>query len=156
MTPNTNLAAVKLVYSGFARGDVERILTALTDDVDWASDGTVAPWHGRRIGKEEVARFFGDLTATIQMLEFTPIAVAASDHGVFAIVRARFRALASEREASMHLHHYFGFRGGKIEFFRGSEDTAQTAAALGALEDEGVSDFRSRGRTSANVSRRRD
>jgi hypothetical protein len=156
MTPNTNLAIVKQVYAAFARGDVTRILTALTDDVDWASDGSVAPWHGPRAGKEEVARFFGELAASIQMLEFTPIAVAASDHGVFAIVRTRFRALASGREATMHLHHYFGFRDGKVEFFRGSEDTAQTAMALGEFEGRNVSDFRSRARTSANVSRRRD
>ncbi len=30
----------------------------------------------------------------------------------------------------MNLHHYFRFRGDKIEFYRGTEDTAQTEAAL--------------------------
>ncbi len=26
-----------------------------------------------------------------------------------------------------HLHHYFRFRDGKVEYYRGSEDTAETA-----------------------------
>jgi hypothetical protein len=32
----------------------------------------------------------------------------------------------------MNLHHYFKFRDGKIAYRRGSEDTAQTEAVLGA------------------------
>ena len=30
----------------------------------------------------------------------------------------------------MDLHHFFTFRDGKIAYYRGTEDTAQTAAAL--------------------------
>jgi hypothetical protein len=30
----------------------------------------------------------------------------------------------------MNRHHYFRFREGKIEYYRGSEDTAQMLAAL--------------------------
>ncbi len=132
-------------------------MCALTDDVDWAADGAVAPWHGRRIGKAEVARFFAEIAATIEIVEFTPLAVAASDDGVFAVVRVRFRAFATGSAAAMNIHHYFGFREGKIEFYRVSEDTAQTAAVLG--EPDGrrmLSDFRSRARTSATASRPRD
>jgi uncharacterized protein len=150
-----NLRTIRGVYDAYRRGDVEAILPALTDDVDWAADGAVAPWHGRRNGKAEVARFFGEIAATIQILEFTPLAVAASNDGVFAVVRVRFRALATGREAVMNLHHYFGFREGKIEFYRVSEDTAQTASVLGELEERTLSDFRSRARTSASVLRRR-
>ncbi len=32
----------------------------------------------------------------------------------------------------MNLHHYFTFRDGKIVYYRGTEDTAQTAAVLQA------------------------
>jgi hypothetical protein len=31
----------------------------------------------------------------------------------------------------MNLHHYWRFRGDKVEFFRGSEDTAQLKTVLG-------------------------
>jgi hypothetical protein len=30
----------------------------------------------------------------------------------------------------MHLHHYFRFRDGKIDYYRGTEDTAQTGSVL--------------------------
>ena len=32
----------------------------------------------------------------------------------------------------MNLHHYFRFQGGKIFFYRGTEDSAQTEAAVRA------------------------
>lgn len=31
----------------------------------------------------------------------------------------------------MNLHHYWRFRDGKVEYYRGSEDSAQAAAMLG-------------------------
>jgi len=30
----------------------------------------------------------------------------------------------------MHLHHYVRFRDGQVEYYRGSEDSAQTVAAV--------------------------
>ena len=33
----------------------------------------------------------------------------------------------------MNLHHFFSFRDGKIAYYRGTEDTAQTAAVLREL-----------------------
>jgi ketosteroid isomerase-like protein len=32
--------------------------------------------------------------------------------------------------AAMNLHHFFKFRDGKIAYYRGTEDTAQTQAVL--------------------------
>ena len=37
-----------------------------------------------------------------------------------------FDAVAG-REAAMTMHHYWRLRQGKVEYFRGSEDTEQTA-----------------------------
>ena len=156
MTQQTNLRAIRALYHAYRRGDVEAICATLTEDVDWASEGAVAPWHGRRAGRGEVAHFFGQISTTIQIDEFTPLAVAASDDGVFAVVRTRFRSLATGREAAMNLHLYFGLRDGRIEFFRCSEDTAQTAFALGEVEGRTLSGFRSRERTSASASQRPD
>ena len=38
----------------------------------------------------------------------------------------------SSETAAMQLHHWFHFRDGKIDYYRGTEDTAITAATLGA------------------------
>ena len=46
------------------------------------------------------------------------------------VVRFRMRVLATGKTAAMHLHHYFTFRDGKIAYYRGSEDSAQTVSVL--------------------------
>lgn len=108
--------------------DLER----LADDVDWATDATdpVAPWYGERKGKKQVGGFFEGVGGAMDVLDFEPLAFAANDDEVMTFVRFRARARETGREIDMHLHHYFRFRDGKIEYYRGSEDTAQTVAAL--------------------------
>ncbi|HEV7741709.1 MAG TPA: hypothetical protein VGO65_04765 [Pseudolysinimonas sp.] len=44
--------------------------------------------------------------------------------------RFRMRSRRSGKEAAMHLHHYWRFRDGKVAYWRGSEDTEQTATML--------------------------
>ena len=43
-----------------------------------------------------------------------------------------FRSIATGREASMTMHYYWRLRDGKVEYFRGSEDTAVTAQVFAA------------------------
>jgi ketosteroid isomerase-like protein len=134
MSAEDNLKTIKMVYEAFARGDVQAIAEAVSDDVDWAADttSTVAPWYGVRRSKADVAEFFEAFGSTMEVEEFTPISFAANDTDVLTVVRFRVRARATGRTAAMHLHHYFVFRDGKIAYYRGSEDSAQTVAILQA------------------------
>jgi uncharacterized protein len=127
-----NLATIKGIYEAFGRGDVETILGAVADDVDWAVDAEpVAPWYGERSGKDGVASFFADLAGATEVQDFAVEGMGASDNEVFAFLRFAVRMNATGREASFHLHHYFRFNGeGKVEYYRGSEDSAQVARAL--------------------------
>ena len=101
-------------------------LDAVTDDVDWASEAApgVAPWHGVRRGRDEVAAFFAAFGSTMEVEEFTPVSFAANDTDVLTVVRFRGRSRSTGRTAEMNLHHYFRFRDGKIAYYRGTEDTA--------------------------------
>jgi uncharacterized protein len=127
-----NIATIKTVYDGFGQGDVGTILDNVTDDVDWAAEAAsdIAPWYGQRVGKDGVSSFFEAFAGSMTVQEFTPLSFAANDNEVMTLVRFRATSNATGREAAMNLHHYFRFRDGKIEYYRGSEDTAQTAAAL--------------------------
>jgi ketosteroid isomerase-like protein len=130
------VAVVKSVYDNFGAGNVDAILEVLHDDVDWAGDADppVSPWDGVRIGKDAVRQFFADLDSVAggKDARFTPLAFGTSDNDeVFAFIRYEFKASTTGREAKMNLHHYWRFRGGKVEFFRGSEDTAQLKDVLG-------------------------
>jgi ketosteroid isomerase-like protein len=132
MSADANIKTIMGVYEAFGRGDVAAILDAVTSDVDWAAeaDPAVAPWHGVRHGQEAVAAFFGEFGSTMEVEEFTPVSIAANDTDVLSVVQFRARSRATGRTAAMNLHHFFKFRDGKIAYYRGTEDTAQTQAVL--------------------------
>ena len=132
MSNEQNLAIVREIYDAVASGDVAAILDRVTDDVDWAAEasGGAAPWYGNRAGKDGVASFFEDLGRSVEILEFQPHSFAACEDSVQLLVRWTFRPLANGRKTAMTMHHYWRVRDGKVDYFRGSEDTALTAQAL--------------------------
>jgi uncharacterized protein len=133
MSANDNVKVIQSVYEAFGRGDVAAIVDATTDDVDWASeaaDASGAPWYGVRRGHAAVAAFFEDFGSTMEVEEFTPVVFAATDTDVLTVVHFRARTRASGRSVAMDLHHRFTFRNGKIAYYRGTEDSQQTVAAL--------------------------
>lgn len=132
MGAEENVKTIQSMYEAFGRGDVVVILEALTDDVDWASDtsSTGAPWYGVRRSKSEVTDFFRQFGEAMEVQEFTPFAWASNDTEVHTVVRMRATARSTGRSVEQNLHHYFRFRDGKVDFYRGTEDTAQTVAAL--------------------------
>lgn len=133
MSQQENLSTVNEIYAAVGRGDVGAILDRVTNDVDWAAEASsqAAPWYGPRSGKAGVERFFGDLAGHIEISEFEPHSLAAGDDDVHVLVRWTFRAHATGRAASMQMHHYWRLRDGKVDQFRGSEDTELTAAVFG-------------------------
>jgi uncharacterized protein len=132
MSADANSKTIMGVYEAFGRGDVAAILDAVTDDVDWAAEaaGTAAPWYGIRHGKDAVAAFFAEFGSTMEVEEFSPLSVAANESEVLTVVRFRARSRATGKTAAMDLHHRFVFRDGKIGYYRGTEDTAQTQFVL--------------------------
>lgn len=127
-----NIATIKGIYEAFGRGDVEHIVAGVTDDVDWGAEaaGSGAPWYGRRRGKDGVSEFFEDFGKSMTPEEFVPLVIVGSGDDVLSVVQFRVRSNETGRTASMQLHHHFRFRDGKIAYYRGTEDTAQTLATL--------------------------
>jgi hypothetical protein len=132
MSQQGNLELVREIYDAVGRGDVTAILDRITDDVDWAAEAAsdAAPWYGPRTGKAGVASFFRDLADSIEITQFDPHSFAAGDDDVHLLVRWTYRSIATAQQASMTMHHYWRIRDGKIGYFRGSEDTQQTAQVL--------------------------
>jgi ketosteroid isomerase-like protein len=132
MSADVNIKTVEQVYDAFGRGVVAAILDVVSDDVDWGAEttSTVAPWYGARHGKDGVAKFFADFGTAMEVQEFNPISIAANDNEVLAVVRLRSTSRVTGRSVAMDLHHVFTFRNGLVSYYRGTEDTAQTEAAL--------------------------
>jgi uncharacterized protein len=132
MSADANIKTIAELYQAFGRGDVAAILDAVTDDVDWAAEAAspTAPWYGVRRGKGAVSEFFTAFGSAMEIEEFTPLTFAANDTDVLTVVRCRTKSRRTGKSAAMDLHHLFRFRDGKIAYYRGTEDTAQTEAAL--------------------------
>jgi hypothetical protein len=132
MSADANIKTIAELYQAFGRGDVAAILDAVTDDVDWAAEAAspTAPWYGVRRGKGAVSEFFVAFGSAMEIEEFTPLTFAANDTDVLTVVRCRTKSRRTGKSAEMDLHHLFRFRDGKIAYYRGTEDTAQTEAAL--------------------------
>ncbi len=126
------IEAVQRVYEAYGRADMEAVLAEVADDVDWAAEAasTSVPWFGSHRGKGEVARFFKEIGSNIEVTEFTPLSFASNETDVVATVRWAYTVNATGKSAAMLMQHWWRFADGKIVFFRGSEDTEQSAAAF--------------------------
>ena len=134
MSQDDNLKLVREIYDAVGRNDVAAILERVADDVDWSAEAAsqAAPWYGSRIGRAGVERFFSDLRGSVETTEFTPDRFATGEDDVHLLVRWTIRSIATGRQASMTMHHYWRIRDGKVAYFRGSEDTELTATIFAA------------------------
>ena len=132
-TTDPKIETVQRLYAAYGRGDMDAVLAELADDVDWAAEaaGTAVPWWGSFHGKSEVPRFFQAIGANVDISEFEVISVTANDTDAVAVIHWTFTVNKTGRTASMYMQHWWRFADGKICFFRGSEDSAQSAAAFG-------------------------
>ena len=126
------IAAVQRIYDAVGRGDVHAIVDEVADDVDWAPEAASSsvPWYGIHRGKDGVARFFQEIGSNIAITEFTPLSFTANDTDVIATIRWAFTVNKTGKSAAMNMQHWWRFADGKVVYFRGSEDTEQSAAAF--------------------------
>ena len=124
--------AVQRLYTAVGRGDIDAILAEVADDVDWAAEAasTSVPWYGSHRGKGDVARFFEEIGSSVEITEFRPLSFTSNETDVIATIRWAYTVKATGKSAAMYMQHWWRFADGKIVFFRGSEDTEQSASAF--------------------------
>jgi ketosteroid isomerase-like protein len=131
-TLDPKIVAVQRLYAAYGGGNIDGVLAELADDVDWAAEatGTSVPWWGNLRGKAEVPRFFEAIGKNVAVTEFDLVSFMANDTDVVATVHWTYTVNATGKTASMYMQHWWRFADGKIVFFRGSEDTEQSARAF--------------------------
>ena len=129
---DSKIEKVRSLYAAYARGDLEAARADLADDVDWAAEAASnsAPWYGNYRGKSEVPAFFAAIASNVEISEFDVVSITANDTDVIAIVHWTYNVPATGKTASMYMQHWFRFTDGEITFFRGSEDSEQSAGAF--------------------------
>jgi uncharacterized protein len=82
-------------------------------------------------GKAQLPAFFEGIARTGNVTEFTPLSFAANDDGdVMVVLRFAFTVTDTRKDIAMKPAPLLALRDGQVAFYRGSEDTAQVAAAL--------------------------
>jgi ketosteroid isomerase-like protein len=113
------------------------VLAAFADDVEEfgvisdAKDNV--PWHlPPTRGKAAVVRYFEALGSTVEHRVFEPRDIAGTGPHVYATLHMEMAILATGAKLELReVIHHFTFRDdGKIIRWRGSEDTAVSAAAF--------------------------
>lgn len=137
MTQTENLATVHAIYEAFGRGDVDAIVSRVSEGVRWdawrspSRQRARVPWLLERHGKDGVRAFFSALTTALQFTDFRVISVLAGGNKV--AVEIEFDALARATRRSVHVEelHLWSFDdAGQVCAYRDYFDTAKDLEAL--------------------------
>jgi hypothetical protein len=128
-----DIPVVKSIYEAFARGDIERVLAAFDDRIEWRQaegnpyqpDG--APW----IGKDTImTKLFARIATEWDRFAATPKTLTPTADGV--LVQGRYTGTyrSTGNRVDAQFAHVWQLRGGKVTNFQQYLDTAQLQAAL--------------------------
>ena len=122
-----HVGTVQKVYEALGQGDIPTILGHLADDVEWeyGGDATGLPWLQLRRGHAEVAGFFQDLGAALDVQRFQPTTFLESGNAVVVLIELEFvvraTGLRAVEEDEVHIFHFGD--SGKVRRFRHRLDT---------------------------------
>jgi uncharacterized protein len=111
-------------YAAFARGDVAAIAALCADDVVWKQIGpTVMPTGGTVVGKAAVQRWFADVLAHDQVLEFSPREFLTGVEHCTVLGYERSQDRTTGKSFAYEWTHVFKVRHGRITHFVGAIDS---------------------------------
>ena len=131
MSEATNIDIIKDAYEKFGSGDVEGLLSLLTDDIDWSTPHVEnAPFTGNRLGLKEVAEFFKLLNESEDFSYFEPTEFIAQGVKVVVLGRSKARVKSTDRSYETDWVHIFTVNDGKITHFHEFFDSAAATRAF--------------------------
>lgn len=131
MEKEKNIKTVQQIYADFGKGNVEGVLSSLTDDVSWSDPGYPdIPYAAKRNGKNEVLNFFKEMGSTVSFTQFFPQEFFADNDAV--IVKGFFsgKANATGKTFETDWVMIWKFHGGKVFNYQAFIDTKNVGAAM--------------------------
>jgi hypothetical protein len=106
-----NLDVTLMDYAAFGRGDIPTILASLSEDCNWSHVGNanVIPFAGTFIGKAGVARFFENVSKSIQVTQFEPGNFRSTANSVTCTVLISGKVLATGKPYTNTVEQTFWF-----------------------------------------------
>jgi ketosteroid isomerase-like protein len=123
-----DIETLKAGYDAFARQDMEAVMAAFHDDIEWVQPDSL-PTGGRYRGRDEVMGFFGRLSEIWEQLSVEPTEFLDAGDAIVAIVRLRGRARAGSFDGDAA--HVWRMRDGRAAAFTEYIDTARVLEAMG-------------------------
>jgi uncharacterized protein len=129
-----NLQTIHKVYDAFGHGDVEGVISMLTDDVRWTTPGPpdVIPYAGEKKGHDEVTGYFEAFGASAETTAFEPRKFFANDDMVVVLGHYTFSVVNTGKVVDNDFVHTFELADSKVSVFEGYEDSAAVVAAFTA------------------------
>ena len=117
-----NESMLRTSYDAFGRGDINLLMSSLSDDIDWLVSGG-SPLAGKYVGKNEVLSFFGKMMNLYHgRLKMDVLDILASDrHGVVLTSEA---AQYDGRSVEFRSVHVWEISGGRMKRFQVFYDDA--------------------------------
>ena len=130
MNEQANIQVVQQAFAYFSQGNVEGILSTLSDDVVWQlEEMTNVPYAGKRQGKAGALEFFAKMAETEDVKIFDPQTFVAQGDHVAVYGHYACTVKTTGRNLATDFAQLFVVRDGKIASFREYTDTAATVAA---------------------------
>ena len=126
-----NITFVRSLYEAFNRGDVDTVLGAFDENIDWY-EAEGMPYGGHHHGPQAVAeKVFGPISNDVEGFSVTPEEAYASGDEVIIICTYAGKGAESGTEFAIPASHAWTVRDGKITRFRQMMDTVKFNEALG-------------------------
>jgi uncharacterized protein len=125
-----NKAIAKQAYNYFKSGNIEALLSLMSDNISWTlPEIENVPFGGKRTGRASVGEFFATVGASQENLRFEPREFIAEGDKVVSLGSYEWRVKATNREFSGEFAHVWTIRDGKAVAFHEYTDTAACADA---------------------------
>jgi len=127
MNEQDNVKLIQQAYAAFQQGNIDQVLSSMTDSITWHSPGNI-PMGGRRTGKQQVAEFFRLLNEHEEILRFEPTQFIAQHDTVVVLMQYKARVKSTGRVVETPAVHVFTIKDGKVAAFEEFFDTAAAEA----------------------------
>ena len=133
MADEQNVKLVQEIYAAFLRGDIEAVLSAISDDIVFMIPGppqmpTAGTWRGLAGMRE----FFGKLAESVEFKSFNPREYVASGDRVIVLGDYSARLRGNNKNTGSEWVMAWRIRNGKAVEFREYNDTLAIAEAFDA------------------------
>ena len=119
-------ALVREIYDAFARGDVDAVLGAMADEIEWYQAEGMPYGEPPLHGPQEVAQsIFGPIITDVEGFAVTPEQFLSEDDIVVMIGRYTGTGKETGKELDLPAVHVWNVRDGKATRFRQFIDTAK-------------------------------